>query len=391
MSPAPLVTRDFVLLTLAHLLQALGFTSMVLLPVYLDHLGASATTIGAVMASASVSGLLARPAVARALDRWGRKPTLVAGTAVLVAGMALFGAVVEVGPLAVVARMLVGIGTGTLFTGYFALASDIVPAEHRTRGLALFGVSGLVPLVINPIAREAGFEPSELRWLFVALGALVALSLVPLLPVREPPRPAPAQRPTRREVLATLRQPRLRPVWAAVIAFSTLASCFMAFSTVAAEHRGIASPAALWFAYAGGAVAVRLVFGPLADRVGPGRLVPPAFASFAVGCLGIALAESDLAFLAAGFFAGLGHGVGFPVLTSQAVTRTPEVLRGSGLATLTGFWELSALLATPAFGLLADLGSDRAQFSVLAAVAVLGAACWGPLERRAAATPADAL
>ena len=53
----PLFTRSFVLLTLAQLLQAAGYASMLLLPLYLDHLGADRSTIGAVMAVSAIGGL----------------------------------------------------------------------------------------------------------------------------------------------------------------------------------------------------------------------------------------------------------------------------------------------------------------------------------------------
>ena len=53
----PLVTRDFVLIVVAHFLQALGYSSMLLLPLYLHHVGASRTEIGLAMGCAAVAGL----------------------------------------------------------------------------------------------------------------------------------------------------------------------------------------------------------------------------------------------------------------------------------------------------------------------------------------------
>ena len=58
---APLWTRPFVLLVVGHFLQALGWSSMLLLPLYVKHLGATETQLGMVMAASSVGGLLLRP------------------------------------------------------------------------------------------------------------------------------------------------------------------------------------------------------------------------------------------------------------------------------------------------------------------------------------------
>ena len=68
---ARLFTTSFGLLVGAHFLASLGFASMLLLPLYLDWLGANRAEIGALMAGASIGGLLTRPFVAVALDAVG--------------------------------------------------------------------------------------------------------------------------------------------------------------------------------------------------------------------------------------------------------------------------------------------------------------------------------
>lgn len=384
------LTRDFGLVTAAHFLQALGYASMVLLPVYLDHLDASRTEIGLIMASASLSGLLARPGVAWMLDHVGYRATVVAGTLTLSLGMVSFFFVRDVGWQALLARMAVGVGTGSLFTAYFALASRIVPASRRTQGLALFGISGLVPLVVNPLAQSWGIAPVDLRLFFPVIGVATLLSLVPIVPLRNPKSEGPVERPTWQATLRALRQPALRPVWLATIALAGFAASFMTYVTVVAAARDVPNPSSLWFAYAGGAALVRLGFGGVAERMGPSRLVAPAFIIFCAAGVAAATAESSTAFFAAGLLAGLGHGVGFPVITSLAVSRTPEHLRGAGMATLTGFWELSTLTLTPMFGLISDHVGDREMFFALASLALGTALTWGPLERRHPVTKASA-
>ena len=151
-SAPPLWTRAFIILTLSHLLGASGYATMILLPRYLDHLGGSRADVGLIMAVANLAGLLTRPIVGWALDAAGRKNALIFGglmTALSLAGVYL---IEDVGGMAYSVRVLFGFGEGFLFTGYFALASDIIPEERRTEGLALFGVAGLLPLLVNPLA-----------------------------------------------------------------------------------------------------------------------------------------------------------------------------------------------------------------------------------------------
>ena len=87
----------------------------------------------------------------------------MAGTLLLTGAMALVGTLEAFGWAVYAIRLLLGVGTATLFTGYFTLAADIVPPSRRTEGLALFGISGLVPLVVNPFADQLGISGGELR------------------------------------------------------------------------------------------------------------------------------------------------------------------------------------------------------------------------------------
>ena len=382
--PQRIVTRVFGLLTAAHFLQALGFSSMVLLPVFLDHLGADRTEIGLVMGISAVSSLASRPLVAWALDTFGRRPTIIVGTVVLSLGMFCFAAVSRMGAGVYAARLLSGAGTGTLFTGYFALAADIVPVDRRTQGLALFGISGLVPLMINPMAQSLGVAPADIGVFFGVLGLLIMASLGPLMMIPEPRKPSSdAQEPmTLTVALAAVSAPAVRPVWLATVALSGLVSAFFAFSTVTAEHRGLAYPALLWVAYGGGAAAVRVIFAFMPLQVAPRRFIPPAFVLYAVAALTVAMSETDLGFASAGLFAGLAHGMGFPVLVSQVASRMPDRLRGSGMSGFTGLWELAALCVTPLLGAVADVAGDGWMFIVAAVSAVVAMLIWTPVERR---------
>ena len=129
----PLFTRDFMFLMGAHFLQALGFSSMLLLPLYLDFLDASRAEIGSVMAASAIGGLVARPGIAWALDAVGRKRTLAGGTILLTGGMALVYLIDSIGILAYGMRILFGIGAGACFSGYFTFAADHIRKRENRR------------------------------------------------------------------------------------------------------------------------------------------------------------------------------------------------------------------------------------------------------------------
>jgi MFS family permease len=382
-----LFTAPFVLITVAHLLQALGYTSMLLLPLYLVHLGASRAVIGAVMGSAAIGGLALRPLVGWALDRLGRKPTIIAGTLVTTAGMGLLWAVVDVGWEVYTARILVGIGTGALFTAYFTLAADIVPESRRTEGIALFGITGLIPLIVNPLAGEVGVTPPDLRWFFPLMGLVVLSSLAALVLIEEPERSAPATPHTVGQVFHALSARPLIPVWLATTIFSGLVAVAMAFATVTAEARGLTRPALLWWTYAGGAACIRLFGARLPDRLGTHNIVSPALASYALGMMALASAHTDQGFLIGGLLCGVGHGYCFPVLTSQVITRAPDSMRGTALALFTGLWDVTYLVLPPVLGVVGDRFDDAMIFLIAAAGTAVGLVLWLGLEQMWGSTP----
>ena len=375
-----LITRNFVLLFGAHFVQAFGYSSLLLFPVYLDHLGASRAEIGSIMAVAAIGSLALRPVVAWALDSVGRKPVLMVGTVILVLAMLLIGLVDHAGGMAYVARFHFGIEAGALFPGYFALADDIVPEGRRTEGLAVFGLGGLLPLAFNGAVQHMGIEPAQLGLFFPAIGLFILTSLLMLAPIRETPNIALTQKQSPRQVLAAMWIRPLRPVWFSTVLFSLLVSVFMTFATVCAEKRMICDPASLWISYAAGAAMVRLLGARLPDRVGTHNMVAPSIGAYILGMIITAQANTMEGFLLGGFLAGIGHGYCFPVLTSQMITRVNKGLRGSGMASFTALWEIVSLMLTPLFGLLADREGDTVMFLVAASIATLGLALWVVLE-----------
>ena len=384
----PLWTQPFVLLVIGHFLQALGWSSMLLLPLYVKHIGATETQLGLVMAASSVGGLILRPVVGWSLDNIGRRHTLVAGTLVLFLGMFLIGFVQVIGWQLFTARVLIGIGGGTLFTGYFTYVSDFIPESRRTEGLALFGISGLLPVGFNALIHRLDIPIAELNQLYPYVSTLILASLVALLFVPETRGQVANRRPAPRpRAFDSLLSRPLISTWLATIVFSTMVAVFMAFITVTGRLRDIVDTPDLWAFYASGAVGVRLFGGRLPDLIGTHNMVVPALAAYASAFVLAAGAQDYFTICLAGTAAGLGHGYCFPVLTSQVVSRIDSRLKGVGLAAFTAIWEVTSLTLTPLFGLFADHYGLGSMFAMGAVAATIGCAIWVFVEQVGSRAP----
>jgi MFS family permease len=380
----PLIGRTFVLLVLGQLFQSLGYASLPLVPLYLDFIGASRTEIGAVMAAGSVGGLALRPLTGSLLDSHGRRPVLLVGTFLLAFGVGTVGFAQEPGLFLYLNRLLFGVGVGALFTGYFTAVSDVIPASRRTEGIAIFGIAGIVPLALNPVGKALATDADALRWVFACTGVAIACSVVFLWAIRDTPKSEDASGPPTAPgaLLRALREPALRPVWVATLAFASQLAALFAFANVSAASRGVTQAGMLWAVYAATAVVLRVVGARLPDRIGPSNLMVPALGAYAGALLLLASATTLPAYLFAGFLGGFGHGYAFPVITAQVIGRSAPAVRGRALAVFTGLWDVALLTASPLCGLVADRFDDATMFvgSALVALALLG--LWAVLEHR---------
>ena len=86
-----LLTRDFLLVTLAALSVFVGFGATIpLLPRFIEQeFGDGDTTIGIVFGSISITAIIIRPYAARLSDTLGRRFLIIAGAAITAAGIAL--------------------------------------------------------------------------------------------------------------------------------------------------------------------------------------------------------------------------------------------------------------------------------------------------------------
>ena len=71
LKPPALLSRNFINLFISGLFFGLAFWPYVLLPVYLQNLGANLPMVGILMGAAPLAGIVVRPFVGTALDRIG--------------------------------------------------------------------------------------------------------------------------------------------------------------------------------------------------------------------------------------------------------------------------------------------------------------------------------
>ena len=121
------------------------------LPIYTAQLNMSGIELGGLLSAGAFAAALSRPIIGRAVDRFGRKPFLLLGTALMVLAALVF-AIAQNTLLLFLASTVHGLSLGTLMVAAYAMTSDLSTEEGRGSHFGLVEESqqrgGLVGLLI---------------------------------------------------------------------------------------------------------------------------------------------------------------------------------------------------------------------------------------------------
>lgn len=132
----------------------LGFTIILpLLPFYSERMGASATTIGALVATYAVCQLIAGPILGQLSDQIGRRPVLLVSQAGTLIGFLILAFSTHIWML-FLARAVDGATAGNLTIAQ-AYISDVTRPEERARSFAFIGIAFGFGFLVGPAI--AGF------------------------------------------------------------------------------------------------------------------------------------------------------------------------------------------------------------------------------------------
>jgi MFS family permease len=382
-----LLTAPFLLSAAANFLQSLAFNLYLHLPGYLKELGAGEVQIGLLFSVTAATAIAARPTVGRVMDAEGRRVVIFAGGILNVVVCALYLTIHSLGPWLYVVRIGHGIAEAMLFAALFTQAADIVPPSRRTEGIALFGVSGLLPVSLGGLLGDLILSRAGYARLFQVSIAFAAAALVLSLPLRDH-RPA-RDTAAARSFFTAVAERSLLPLWFIGFVFAATITATFTFLKTFVMETHIGSVGMFFSAYSGAGVLLRLAFGWVPERIGPKRALFPALAMLTTGFVLLAGAHTAAAVVVAGMLCGLGHGFTFPILSGLVVTRARPVERGAALSLFTALFDFGVLVGGPFFGVVIRLAGYPAMFATQAVVMFAGTVAFAVWDRRYAGEPYD--
>lgn len=152
-APDPRAPRVVFFVFVTVFLDLIGFGIIIpLLPFYVRTMGGSAETVGFILASFSVTQLIATPFLGRLSDRYGRRPVILLSLAGNAGAMVLFALATRTSLLWMLfaSRILAGATAGNLSACQAAIA-DVTTGERRAAGMGRLGAGIGLGMVLGPV------------------------------------------------------------------------------------------------------------------------------------------------------------------------------------------------------------------------------------------------
>lgn len=383
-TPVPL-QRDAGVIGLVGLAHLVSHFSQLLLPPLFpwlkDALGASYTQLGFLMTIFFVVSCAVQTASGFLVDRFGPRPILFGGVALLAAASLGFAAAPGYGTMALLA-VVAGIGNGVFHPANYTLLNRKVSAGRLGHAYSVHGITGslgwaLAPAVVVPLAIAFHW-----RVALAAAGGIVLAVLVVLwlhrarLELAPAPRPAAAAHAVDGGSLGFLRIPAVWMCFFFFLLYAGVLTGVQTFAPMAARHllqMPVALVAVCITAYMVCSAGAMVFGGFLAsdparcERVVAAGFGMAALVALAIGFGPVPAAAVPVLFGAMGFASGLA-GPSRDMLVKRS---TPENATGRVYGVVYSGLDVGQALAPLMFGALMDQARYREVWLALVLLQLL--------------------
>jgi len=366
----PLFNRDFILITLSSFLFFFNYHSFILLPVKIEELGGSESTIGFIMGMAAMATIVTTPGVGIAIDRFGKKWFLAAGGILMSLTTLPFAYIDTLNYLFPLLRMLHGAALSLCFVSAGTLIADVSSASKRSQAIGIFGIFSIVnfalaPLIGKKIVESYGFQDFFVfDFVFGFLAFFVALFIKESRIIEKGTKGG--------TFLAVLFR---RGVFIAASALMVAGIGFVSvitFIPVFAGRINVESYELFFITYTVSIIAVRVFGGWIPDKFGKKRASVPAFFLFSIGIIALGFTTGWVGLLISGILFGLGHGLFYPAIYALVIDLSPEIDRGKAVSICSVSFTFGGMLGVFIFGIVAEYWGFPLMFEIIGVVSAIG-------------------
>jgi MFS family permease len=367
MDAQKIFTRDFVLNFLAQFaFSSVFFILIPTIPIYLLRLGCTEAGIGLLVGALSVSSLILRPLVGRALLKIHERKFMIVGAILYALSSIAYLIAKPFWPFLIV-RVFQGIGLALFATASFTLIIRISPEAHRGQSLSYFYLAINIAFALAPSFGMLLINQFSFTVLFLVCLGLSLCSLFITFKLGE-------RRVDLSEEPSIQNQPFLsrEALPAAIMAFmgSLIWGAVTAFFPLYALSHGVSNPGLFFAALAITLVIARGFGGKIFDRYRRERVLLPCLAAQIIAMSLLAFSKNLPMFLLVAVIWGMGNAFLYPTLVAYA-TDLAGPSRGPAIGTYMALSDFGAGMGAVIMGIILQFTSYRIMFLCLALTGVI--------------------
>jgi MFS family permease len=367
MAARDIFTRDFILSFFAQFSFSSVFWMLIpTLPIYLSKLGSSEAEIGVLIGAFSVSSLVLRPFIGRALLRIPERNFMIAGSLLYVFSSTAYLWGHPLWPFLII-RVIHGTGLAFFATASFTLIASISPEARLGESLSYFYLAVNIAFVLAPYFGMLLINYFNFHILFlVCIGlSLCSLYITTKLRKRKIDR---LLNPTLRDQAFLSRE----ALPSAIMAFlaNIVWGAITAFFPLYALSHGVTNPGIFFGVLAIIHVIGRVLGGRIMDIYSRERIILPCLITYIIAMVTLAFSTTLPMFILVAVIWGSGNAFLYPTLVAYALDRAGDS-RGPAMGTFSAFADLGAGLGSVIMGIILQLTNYRTMFLSLALTSVL--------------------
>jgi predicted MFS family arabinose efflux permease len=367
MATQKILTRDFILCFFSQF--AFSFVSFILIPtfpIYLSRLGSTDAGIGILVGVLSVSSLILRPLIGRALLRIPEKRFMIGGSLLYAFSSIAYLFAKPFWPILIV-RVFQGIGLAVFQTTSFTFITRISPDAHRGQSLSYFYLAINLAFALAPSIGMYIMNLFDFTILFLACAGLSLLALLITLKVGNI-QGLPLENESSTDQPFINRE-ALPPAFMAFMG-SIIWGAVTAFFPLFALSHGVSNPGLFFGAMALTLILGRAFGGQILDLYSRQKVLLPCIAAQIIAMTLLAISTTLPMFILVAVIWGIGNAFFFPTLVAYTIDLAGPS-RGPAIGTYMALSDLGAGMGSVIMGIILQLSNYQTMFLCLVLIGII--------------------
>lgn len=357
-----LLSRSFVLTFFAQFfLQSIFYILIPTLPIYLSRSGSNEIEIGILIGIFTLSSIVLRPFVGRALLRTSEKRFMIIGTLLFVLTSLAYLIAPPFWPLLVV-RLFQGVGFAFFHTASFTLIANISPETQRGQSLSYFILASTISGALAPPLGIILINHFSFSLLFLVCSglSLCSLFITTLLRTKQaaPPKDSSI------DSGSLISREALPPSIINFLSFSVWGALNAFFPLYAINH-GMANPGLFFTILAIILILGRSIGGKIFDLYSKERIILPCLATGIIAMIILAFSKTVPMFILVAVVWGIGFAFLTPSLVAYALDHAGSS-SGPAMGTFTAFSDVGLTFGPVIMGIILHSTNYPIMFLCLA-------------------------